>query len=251
MVTAETIVPCLENDAHKVGAIVATVTAFLSSGIAYYLQHIGLWVKPEFAIKGCRNRLLQDISCGGVQMPEYAIFGLGFSFTALCMAHAFQKAGYVLEKYSTLSSREVRAFRLAGLIGCLATIPMAWVSMKMNREIHLLFAGMMMASWLFAFTLRCKSGSGPYHRLAIFTCVLAVVFLGIWFTAISLGSSHHAWAEWMGFLCFLLHSFSFPVPATGGFSMFHRHSDVELQAAEPPLPPGGVVALPPPTQSLS
>ena len=38
-------------------------------------------------------------------MPEYLIFGIGFSFVALCMAHAFQKAGQILEKYSTLSSR--------------------------------------------------------------------------------------------------------------------------------------------------
>ncbi|OLQ05171.1 hypothetical protein AK812_SmicGene11643 [Symbiodinium microadriaticum] len=133
MVTTETIVPCLENDAHKLGAIVATATAVVSSGTAIYLHHIGVWVEKEFEVKGCRYHWIQDISCGGIYMPEYAIFGLGFSFTSLCMAHAFQKAGYILDKYSALSKREVQGFRIAGLVGCVSMLPMAWISMDMHR----------------------------------------------------------------------------------------------------------------------
>eukprot|EP00439_Symbiodinium_sp_Y106_P066070 s762_g10.t1 len=85
MVTTETIVPCLENDAHKLGAIVATATAVVSSGTAIYLHHIGMWAEKAFAVKildrisqsreGCRYHWIQDISCGGIYMPEYAIFG--------------------------------------------------------------------------------------------------------------------------------------------------------------------------------
>ncbi|CAE7553148.1 unnamed protein product [Symbiodinium pilosum] len=165
------------------------------------------------------------------------------------MAHAFQKAGYVLEKYSTLSSREVRAFRIAGLVGCVSMIPMAWVSMNMNRAIHLLFAGLMMGSWLIAFALRCKSGSAPYQRLATVTCISALVLLLIWFGAMAMRKKNFSWAEWLAFFCFLLHTFSFPVPAMRG-SMFRRNSDVELQS-EPAWPPGGIAANSPPVPSLS
>ena len=159
------------------------------------------------SLSGCRGYKIQDISCGGVYWPEYLIFGLGFSFVALCMAHAFQKAGQIFEKYSTLSSRLVRVFRVAGLVGCFSMIPMAWISMKMHRgrppkreqeaklhehhlkvllrcsetirsvapskqlRTHLMFAGLTMGPWLVAFSVRCYSGCPPYHKVAVFTCI--------------------------------------------------------------------------------
>ncbi|CAJ1384460.1 unnamed protein product [Effrenium voratum] len=224
---SENIVPCLQNDAHKIGAIVATLTSVASSGTAHLLQHIGKHVDPEYAIPGCRGRWIQDISCGGVYFPEYYIFGFGFTFVSLCMAHAFQKAAYILERYSTLSGRMVRVFRVAGLTGCLAMVPMAWVSMKINRSAHLLFAALTMIPWLVAFVVRCKAGCPPYHKMAILTCVAACALISIWFTAIVLRSSQ-SWAEWCGFLCFLLHTFTFPVPA-GRFSLFRSDASVELE----------------------
>ena len=83
---------------------------------------------------------------------------------------------------------------MAGLLGCFSMIPMAWISMRINRprlgkekfnvlrccsrniwylkaifcisiasapRIHLLFAGLTMIPWLVAFAVRCYSGCPP------------------------------------------------------------------------------------------
>ena len=225
---SETVAPCLQNDAHKIGAIAAVLTALVSSSLAHYFGHIGKSRLDEYNFSGCRSyRYIQDISCGGIYFPEYAVFSVGFTFVSLCMAHAFQKAGYILEKYSTLSSRLVRAFRVAGLLGCFSMIPMAWISMRINRPIHLLFAGLTMIPWLVAFAVRCYSGCPPYHKLAVVTCAMAGVLIVIWMVGIAF-RSQQSWAEWLAFFCFLLHTFTFPVPATRS-SIFDRNAEAEVE----------------------
>ncbi|CAK9030299.1 unnamed protein product [Durusdinium trenchii] len=230
---SETVVPCLQNDAHKIGAVVAIFTALSSSSLAHLLHHIGTDVPEEYSLRGCRGRIIQDISCGGIYLPEYLIFAIGFTFVSLCMCHAFQKAGYILEKYSTLSSRLVRVFRMAGLVGCVSMIPMAWISMRFHRGFHLLFAGLTMGPWCVAFSVRCYSGCPPYHRFAVITCVMAAVLIVWWFTSILLGFSKQSWAEWVAFICFLLHTFTFPVPASRSsiFRSEQEQAEVELEPA--------------------
>lgn len=225
--SSETVVPCLQNDAHKIGATVAIFTAVISSSLAHYLGHIGKSVPGDYyPFRGCLGRYIQDISCGGIYFPERFVFAIGFTFVSLCMAHAFQKAGYILEKYSTLSSRLVRVFRVSGLLGCFSMVPMAWISMKMSRAIHLLFAGLTMGPWVVAFSVRCYSGCPPYHKIAVATCITAAVLLVVWFTAILCGSQQ-SWAEWIAFFCFLLHTFTFPVPAVR--PAFERSSEPEVE----------------------
>eukprot|EP00439_Symbiodinium_sp_Y106_P067574 s762_g11.t1 len=102
--------------------------------------------------------------------------------------------------------------------------------MDMHRGAHLCFAGLMMGSWLVAFALRCKSGSPPYQHLAAFTSIAALVLLLIWFGGIVF-RKNMSWAEWLAFLSFLLHTFSFP-----------EREDVELQTD----PPAGAAAASPP-----
>eukprot|EP00913_Durusdinium_trenchii_P000041 g37.t1 len=67
---SETVVPCLQNDAHKIGAVVAIFTALSSSSLAHLLHHIGTDVPEEYSLRGCRGRIIQDISCGGIYLPE-------------------------------------------------------------------------------------------------------------------------------------------------------------------------------------
>ena len=60
---SETVVPCLQNDAHKIGAAVAIVTAVSSSSLAHLLNHIGEDVPEQFSLRRCETRpILEPIT---------------------------------------------------------------------------------------------------------------------------------------------------------------------------------------------
>jgi len=204
---------CFSINSHLVGAVLACLSIITSSGVAYFLGHIGKNISPDIiaanrTVQGCRFRLVQDISCGGVFFPEYYIFGGGLTGTSIILCIAVCRCGYVLQHRA--SRRQANLFLLFGISGCVSCIGMAWISMRYWRTMHLFLAINTFGGWMVAFTIRAFSGIPPYVTMSRFTVAAAIICSVVWLCGIWFHVSLSI-AEWLASGFLLSHAFTLPV----------------------------------------
>lgn len=193
----------------RVGAAAMVATVAASSLLAYGLGHAGLSVAEPAGLAGCRGHVVEDISCSGVFVPEYFVFGAGVTVACFFLAVAFVRSAVLMAP--ALGRVGTALFMASGVAGCVLGVPMAWVSMGMDKQLHLGLARAMLLSWLFASVLRAASGLPPRPRLAACTVLATAVFVGIW-TAGHMQRIWRSWAEWVAVAALLVNVAVLPQP---------------------------------------
>lgn len=217
--------------ARRLGCTVASLSVLTSSGLAYFQRHIGKFVLPEYAFRGCRNRLIQDISCGGVYLPEYAVFSIGSAVSAICFAITFLASSRAISEQ--MGSRQGRAFLRLGLTGCVFFVGMGTVSMRMNKKLHLGLALMGFLMFFCAFAINAAWRKSPMAWLSRLTFVTAAMFASIWVCGI-VWRKPFSFAEWISAFCMIVHMFTLPLsaPSEPARRLELDSVQVELEARE-------------------
>eukprot|EP00928_Gymnodinium_smaydae_P030717 TRINITY_DN22767_c0_g1_i1.p1 TRINITY_DN22767_c0_g1~~TRINITY_DN22767_c0_g1_i1.p1 ORF type:complete len:250 (-),score=19.63 TRINITY_DN22767_c0_g1_i1:143-892(-) len=197
------------NHAARVGATILATTVLLSSYFAYSLGHVGSGPGRLAGIAGCRSRrqLLQDISCSGVNSPEYWIFSFGFSAGSLCYVKAAMQSAVKIEM--AMGRRYAQCFLAFAVVANLFCIAMAWISLGMNPRLHLVFAKCMMLCWGISALLRVYSAVPPSLSLSLCTTLATICLFSIWAYGQVMRKPWAA-AEWWGFACFLVYTLTLP-----------------------------------------
>merc|ERR1711924_279783 len=124
------------------------------------------------------------------------------------LACAFWRSYTVL--LNVRSRRLAVVFLCSGVLGCSFCLPMAWVSMAINRQLHLLFALLTFTCWLIAFSVRAASGVQPCAACSRICVATAILSLTVWITGICVGKSLSL-AEWIAAICLISTSLTLPV----------------------------------------
>lgn len=199
---------CLTGYHAKGSALLMVITLSISSALAYSQKHIGKYVLADFALQGCRGRYLQDISCSGVFSPEYYVFACGLSICSSLYAIAFHRTAQIIGRF--VGRRSAVFFEACGVLGCVFSVLTAWISMGMNRHIHLSLATCTFILWCMAFAVRTLSGLPPFWNISAITFVVTILTFVIWVCGYFANTSL-AVMEWIGLASTVIHSFTFPV----------------------------------------